>query len=184
MSVSVIVGSFRLNPELFVRSRLRNQCNDGCTSKCCSGGVTATVYEVERIKSHADQIQPYLIEPYNFDEWTTPHAADIGTPLMNEDKPGQQCWFLRGNKLCSLHTLALDQGQPVASIKPFFCLFFPLTLIDLDINVTEIGIDGKAFETCLVESDTEGWLFKQFESDLRHRIGDANYWELEQRYPD
>jgi hypothetical protein len=182
--MSVIVGPFRLSPELFARTKLRNQCIQGCNAGCCSGGVTATVYEVARIKEHADEIQPYLIEPLDFSTWDVSHAADIGTPVLNEEKPGQQCWFLRENRLCALHSYALDKGMPVPAIKPYFCLFFPLTLIDLDVNVTEIAVDGKAYETCLVESEREGYLFRQFERELRRVIGDANYWELEQRYPE
>lgn len=182
--MSVIVGSFRLSPEFFVRVRLRNQCIVGCTSRCCEEGVSATLYEVERIKAHADAIQPYLIEPYDFDSWDISRPADISTPLLNENKPGERCWFLRANGMCALHSLALDQGMPVPAIKPYFCLFFPLTLIDLDINVTEIAVDGKAYDTCLVPTEGEGWLFKQFERELRRVIGDANYAELERRYPD
>lgn len=181
--MSVIVGSFRLNPELFVRAGLRNQCAGACTARCCEEGVTASIYEVERIKAHADAIQPYLIQPYNFAAWDLSRAADISTPLLNENQPGEQCWFLRANRLCALHTFAVDKGLPVASLKPYFCRFFPLTLMDLDINVTEIGLDGKAYDTCLVPSEHEGWLFKQFETELRRVIGDANYSELEERYP-
>lgn len=183
--MSVIVGSFRLSPEFFVRTRLHNQCAEhGCDGDCCSEGVTATLYEVARIKAHADEIQPYLIEPYDFDSWDLSHPADIGTPLLNENQPGEQCWFLRKNRLCALHSLALEKGLPVASIKPYFCLFFPLTLIDLDINVTEIAVDGKAYQTCLVEGEQDTYLFKQFEAELRRVIGDANYHELLRRYPD
>ncbi len=181
--MSVIVGSFRLSPELFTRTTLRNQCIENCNARCCEEGVSATMYDVARIKEHADEIQPYLIEPIDFAKWDTSRAADIGTPLLNEGKPGEQCWFLRANRRCALHSYALDKAIPVASIKPYFCIFFPLTLIDLDINVTEIGIDGKAFDTCLVGSECEGYLFRQFEHELRRVIGDANYWELEQRYP-
>lgn len=183
--MSVIVGSFRLSPELFVRTKLRNQCIEQChDGHCCEEGVSATLYEVARIKEHAADIQPYLIQPYDFDKWDLSRPADIGTPLLNENKPGEQCWFLRANRLCALHTFALEKGMPVASIKPYFCLFFPLTLIDLDINVTEIAVDGKAYDTCLVEGEREGFLFRQFERELRRVIGDANYRELEMRYPD
>ncbi len=88
------------------------------------------------------------------------------------------------DRRCALHAYALDKGMPVAAIKPYFCRFFPLTLIDLDINVTEIAVDGKAYDTCLVPGEREGWLFKQFEAELRRVIGDINYAELERRYPD
>lgn len=182
--MSVIVGSFRLSPELFIRTKLRNRCIEHCPGDCCSEGVSITVQQVEKIKAVADELQPYLIEPYDFSTWDVSHGADIGTPVLNEDKPNSQCWFLRGNRLCAVHTLTIDKGVPVASLKPFFCLFFPLTLIDLDVNVTEIGVDGKSYETCLKPSEHEGYLFRQFERELKRVIGEANYWELEQRYPE
>ena len=34
------------------------------------------------------------------------------------------------------------------------------------------------------QSEREGYLFRQFERELRRVIGDANYCELEQRYPE
>jgi Fe-S-cluster containining protein len=182
--MSVLVGSFRLSPEFFVRTRLRNQCLEECNARCCEEGVSATLYEAARIQAHASELQSYLIEPYDFGSWDLSRPADISTPLLNENKSGEQCWFLMHNRLCALHAFALDKGMPVPAIKPYFCRFFPLTLIDLDINVSEIGVDGKAYETCLVESDREGWLFKQFERELRGVIGDVNYEELERRYPD
>lgn len=182
--MSVIVGSFRLSPEFFVRTKLRNRCALECNARCCEEGVSATLYEVARIRAHAHEIQPYLIEPLDYDKWDLSRPADIGTPLLNENKPGEQCWFLRANRLCALHTFALDKGMPVSAIKPYFCRFFPLTLIDLDINVSEIAVDGKAYDTCLVPDERETWLFKQFETELRRVIGDANYLELERRYPD
>src|SRR5581483_1542345 len=182
--MSVIVGAFRLSEEFFIRTKLHNQCKEKCiNARCCEEGVSITLYEVARIKEHADEIQPYLIEPYNFDSWDVSRPADLSTPLLNENKPGEQCWFLRRNRLCALHSYAVDKGMPIASVKPYFCRFFPLTLIDLDINVTEIAVDGKAYDTCLVNSEREGWLFKQFETELRRVIGDANYQELERRYP-
>ncbi len=58
-----------------------------------------------------------------------------------------------------MHTLTIEKGVLVVSLKPFFCLFFSLTLIDIDVNVTEIGVDGKSYETCLKPTDNEGYLF-------------------------
>ncbi|MBI4670956.1 MAG: hypothetical protein HY741_04710 [Chloroflexi bacterium] len=183
--MSVIVGTFHLSPEFFIRTRLHNQCTvNGCDGDCCGEGVAATLYEAARIKAHAHELQPYLVEPFNFDSWALSRAADISTPVLNENKPGEQCWFQRQNRLCALHSLALDKGMPVSSIKPYFCLFFPLTLVDLDINVTEIAVDGKAYDTCLVETEHETYLFRQFETELRRVIGDTNYQELLRRYPD
>jgi hypothetical protein len=183
--MSILVGSFRLHPELFVRTRLVNQCRNDCQNgNCCTEGVSATLYEVERIRAHADQVQPYLLQPYDFGKWDLCRAADISTPLLYENTPREQCWFLMRDRRCALHAYALDRNMPVPAIKPYFCRFFPLTLIDLDINVTEIAIDGKAYDTCLVQSEQEGWLFKQFEAELRRIIGDANYEELLARYPD
>jgi hypothetical protein len=183
--MSVIVGAFRLSPEFFIRKRLRYQCHTrGCNGDCCTEGVSITLPEVARIKEHADALQSYLIEPYDFDSWNLERPADLSTPLLNENKPGEQCWFLRHNRLCAIHSYTLDQGMPVAALKPYFCRFFPLTLIDIDINVSEIAVDGKAYDTCLVPSESETWLYKELEPELRRVIGDANFAELEKRYPD
>lgn len=181
--MSIIVGSFRLSPELFVRSRLRNRCRDGCSARCCQEGVAISLYEAERVKARAAELQSYLLEPFDFEGWNLVPVADLSTPLLYENTPREQCWFLMHDRRCALHALALDRGLPVASLKPYFCRLFPLTLITLDIDVTEIGIDGKAYKTCLVEGEQEDWLYRQFESDLRRVIGDANLAELERMFP-
>ena len=117
--MSIIVGGFHLSPELFRTTNLRNSCIEQCNSNCCNGGVSITVQHVERIKEYADELQPYFIEPYDFNSWDTSRGADLGTPLLNENMPGEQCWFLRSNRLCGLHTFALDKGIPAfGSVAP------------------------------------------------------------------
>ena len=185
--MSIIVGAFHLSPELFRTNQIcaNSLYRTNVTRAAVAAVYRITVHEVDRIKEHADEIQPYLIEPYDFDTWDISHAADIGTPLLNENKPGRAMLVFARRTACALCTrLHWTRECRSLAIKPFFCLFFPLTLIDLDVNVTEIGVDGKAYETCLVPGESEGYLFRQFEQELKRVIGEAHYWELEQRYPE
>ncbi len=179
----VIIGRYRLSPEFFRKTRLRNRCRLQCAEACCDEGVYLSLYDAHRILARRDEIQPYLEQPLDFDAWDLSRAADISTPVRNEGTPQQQCWFLDKNKCCVLHKLAIDKQIPVSSIKPYFCLMFPLTLTDIDINVNEIAIDGKAYTTCLVPCSEETYLYTQFESDLRRILGDEGFAELERRFP-
>lgn len=184
MTEPILVGNFRLSPEFFIKTRLVNRCREQCHSDCCDEGVWLSVYEAERIQKRAEEIQPRLVEPFDFQSWDLSRPAYLGTPLLYEDTPRQQCWFFTRERRCALHSLALEKGFPVSAIKPYFCSFFPLTLLDIQVNETEIALDAKAYETCLRETDGESWMYLQFENELRHVIGDENFEELRRRFPD
>ncbi len=179
----IIIGPYRFSPELFQKTRLVNRCKIDCAEACCNEGCFLTIHDARRILARRDEIQPYLIEPLDFDSWDLSRPANIATPVRAEGTSEQQCWFLNQDKCCVLHALAIEKGIPVPSIKPYFCLMFPLTLIDIDINVNEIAIDNKAYSTCLTEGDHESYLYQQFETELRHYVGDEVYAEIERRFP-
>ena len=179
----VTVGPFRLSPEFFVKSRMVNRCMKECATDCCDEGVFLTLYDAQQIIERGNEVQPYLIEPLDFEHWDISHPAFITTPVLNEGSAEQRCWFFTKGRLCALHSLAVDNNLPLRSIKPFFCLLFPLTLVDIDINVTEIMLDTKAYKTCLVEGDKESWLYTQFEPEFRRILGDSGYSELERMFP-
>ncbi|MGB8644212.1 MAG: hypothetical protein WCF84_03185 [Anaerolineae bacterium] len=179
----ILIGSYRLSPEFFVKTRLVNRCKTDCAEQCCTEGCFITIHDARRVIKHREEIQPYLVEPFDFDSWDVSRPANICTPVRAEGTPHQQCWFLTQDKCCSLHTLAIDKGVPVPSIKPYFCLMFPLTLMDIDINVNEIAVDNKAYSTCLVEGSRETYLYQQFETELKQYIGAEAYAEIERRFP-
>ncbi len=183
MPEPITIGPYRLSPEFFEKTRLVNRCKTDCAEECCNEGVYLTVHDAQRILDRRDEIQPYLVKPFDFDSWNLSRPANISTPVRDEDKPTQQCWFLTRDKCCALHALALDKNIPVSSIKPYFCQMFPLTLVDIDVNVTEIAVDNKAYLTCLVDGEEESYLYEQFEAELRRVIGDAAYAEMERRFP-
>ena len=178
----VTIGSFRLSPEFFVKTRLVNRCFRQCAAACCDEGTWLTLYEARQIGDYRDEIQPYLEQPLDLDAWDLSHPAFLYTPLLNPGTLHQHCWFFTQERRCALHAVALDKKIPLRAVKPFFCMLFPLTLVDIDINQTEIAIDAKAYETCLVQGEKETWLYEQFEPDLRRILG-AEFAELQRRFP-
>ncbi len=182
-SAPIVIGPYRFSPEFFQKTRLVNRCKISCAQECCNEGCFLTIHDARRVLARRDQIQPYLVEPFDFESWDLSRPADIATPVRAEGTPEQQCWFLRANKHCALHSFALDHGLPVDSIKPYFCLMFPLTLVDIDINVNEITVDNKAYSTCLIEGNHETYLYQQFETELRQYVGDDTFSEIERLFP-
>jgi Fe-S-cluster containining protein len=175
----ILIGPYRLSPEFLEKRKLRRNCTDDtCTAACCAQGVFLTLYDAQRIVKLADQLQPYFAEPFDFSSWDLSRPSYIGTPVYKPDTQDEGCWFLTRNKLCSIHSYALEHGIKVEDVKPYFCRMFPLTLVDIDINVTEIGVDIKAYDTCMVASDEEHYIFEQFETELRRVIGDEGYAQL------
>ncbi|MBI5305243.1 MAG: hypothetical protein HY868_24140 [Chloroflexi bacterium] len=175
----ILIGPHRLSPEFIEKRKLRRHCTDNtCSADCCAEGVFLTLYDAQRIVQLGDALQPYLVEPFDFAKWDLSRPSYLSTPVYQPDTPHEHCWFRMRNKLCAIHSYALEHGIKIEELKPYFCRMFPLTLIDIAINVTEIGVDIKAYDTCLVESDQEHWLFEQFETELRRVIGDDGYVQL------
>lgn len=183
--MSVIIGPYRLSDEFFQKRKLRNRCDGGrCNGDCCAEGVFLTRYDARRIVAVGDALQPYLAEPYDFAQWDFTRSSFMETPVLHRNTSHEQCWFLMRNRHCAVHKYALDRGIPVQDLKPYFCRLFPLSLVDIEINVMELTIDPKAFNTCLVEADEETWVYELLESDLRAAIGDEWYEELKRRTTD
>ena len=184
VELSINLGPYRLAPELVQKRKLRNRCLGGrCNGDCCTEGVLLTQYGARRIISIGDALQPYLVQPYDFTKWDSTRSSFMDTPVLHRNTPHEQCWFLMRNRHCAIHKYALDHGIPVEDVKPYFCRLFPLSLIDIEINIMELTIDPKAYDTCLIAADEETWVYELFESDLRGAIGDQWYEELKRRYP-
>lgn len=177
--MSMRVGPYHVSPEFFAKRKLKRRCNDDmCDGACCTEGVYLTLYDAQRIVAHGAELQAYLEDPYDFAQWDFSRPSFITTPVHSPNTPNEHCWFLLRNRHCAIHTYALDRNLPIKDIKPYFCRLFPLTLVDLDVNLTEIALDPKAYDTCLVASEREHWLYEQFETELRQFIGEECYNEL------
>ena len=105
-----------------------------CNATCCRQGVMVDIAERDRILKHAGMIQKYMEPHQNRDpkSWFEseveedqdfPSGAAVGTT-----KESYGCTFLDRKGLCVLQKAAVAEGMPKFSLKPFFCVAYPVTI--------------------------------------------------------
>ena len=105
-----------------------------CNATCCQGGVTLDVAERDVILAHADLIVRHM-EP---DQELDPAAWFVDNVVNDLDFPSgiavgtevtdRGCVFLDAAGRCVLQKAAMAENMPKFSLKPFFCVAFPITI--------------------------------------------------------
>jgi hypothetical protein len=123
----------------------------GCAKdeRCCCAAyeVCVSAAEMERIIQvlpDAAEFCPHLGTDKGYDnvfEKVSPGLYAIDT---TEDGLCLFAYETRGKVHCSLHTVALDQGLPLARVKPKACILWPLSFSEGD-EVLSITDDALSF---------------------------------------
>ncbi len=135
---------------------------DSSTESCCTDyQVEITPEERERIVANNDEIIA-LLHRYDGDRVTAGRSVaeffeESNQILLAKEKG--RCGFSyrdgQGQLRCGIHSLALEKGVPVASIKPLTCVLFPLVIYRFE--------NGETFLTA-ISRDTASLL--EAENDL------------------
>lgn len=126
----------RVDPLLSER-RFADGCTTAsCDATCCLAGVQVDVTERDRILSHAALVQRSMDPSQDHDpaHWfevdevadtDMPSGRAVGTVVRDG-----ACVFLNGARRCVLQLASSAMAADAASLKPFFCWAFPLTIFD------------------------------------------------------
>jgi len=112
---------------------LAYRCSEGCPRgrTCCNGlAVEVTRREVRAIDGIMDEVARLVPSLRDGDEYENAFVDDP-PDLLVDPRPDGSCPFLyrtRTRSLCSIHTIALETGRPVPSVKPASCRHWPLLL--------------------------------------------------------
>jgi len=123
---------FVLDPSL---SRLAYRCPDGCPRgrTCCIGLVVeVSRREVRIIDSLMDELAA-LAPTLRHDDgsYASVFVEDDPALVIESDDDGV-CPFMHRTPtraLCAIHTIALESGRDVPSVKPAACRHWPITLV-------------------------------------------------------
>ncbi len=128
------ISELRINPRI-IQHRFSNGCSMcNCYGACCAEGVLLDIEEKERILAYADIIKKYLEPEQEHDaaKWFDncvecdidfPSGRCDGTALRNN-----KCVFLDSKGLCALQKTAIAEGMNKYTLKPFYCVAFPLVI--------------------------------------------------------
>ena len=117
---------------------LENRCN-GCarSERCCCSSyeVCVTSEEVKRIirfLPEAARFCPHLLIDGEYDNVFEEEEPGLFSIDTNEDGLCLFAYRSRGRIQCSLHTVAMTLGLPLAAVKPKVCLLWPMHFSDGD----------------------------------------------------
>ncbi len=183
------ISKYTIDPVLFQKSFSKSCGPFKCESVCCSSGVFADVKEKEVILSHKESIKKYMDETQTTDDtqWFEQHIEEdqdfpsgkaIGTNVHNN-----KCVFLRKDGMCSIQVMSTEQGMGKWAIKPFYCIAFPITVVDGVLTFDDYQ-DGKT-QCCSLQSTKDSHeqpLVDSCKEELEYILGKEGYQSLMENY--
>jgi Fe-S-cluster containining protein len=172
-----VINGIKIDPKIFT---FKFRCN--CTGECCYYGVYTDLKEQQQIMRLKDRLLPLFDESQskNADKWFEPPEKDedfesgvaVGTEVING-----KCAFLNKNGLCTLQTLAINEGVDKWKYKPLYCILFPFTVYDGALTIDDDHIDR--LKTCNINPVDDISIFDACREELLHFFGPDGYKELE-----
>lgn len=180
------VKQFTVSPELFTKGYPADRGPCACTSVCCSGGVYADVKERDIILAHKEMIKEQMDETqvsderYWFEQEESEDADFVSGRRVGTEVHNNKCVFLDKVGRCSIQLASVQAGKHKWTIKPLFCILFPLEISD---NV--IGFDDllqKEQPCCSIDANFEVPMFEACHEELAHLVGNDGLELMRQYY--
>lgn len=179
------INGLKIDPVMFTQGFVERCDLELCSGECCWYGVYADVKERDLILSLKEQIAEVMDESQITDwgAWFEKEQADEDFPsgvCAGTEVYNNKCVFLDRNGYCSLQVLAMQHGKPPWSYKPYYCVLFPLTVVD-GVLTFDDHHSGRMHH-CGVRENFTHTLFEACESELRYALGDEGYRRLTEWY--
>ncbi len=155
---------------------------NACTSKCCQHGVYLDPLERDRILAHADIVEKYLDETQTRDRnrWFDntreedtdfPSGVCVSTEVHND-----KCVFLDGKGRCVLQVAEKEEGMERFSLKPFYCVLFPIVKVHGAIEYDDFCSGDSP--CCTATRDNQEKMVESCAIELVHALGADKYKEV------
>lgn len=164
-----------------------------CTPGLCEASQhCCSYYEICVNEQEVTQIIPFLPSAATYSPQLTTGKAfanifdEVGKDLYAIDKQDDGTCALayvgkNRESLCSLHTIALETGVPLRSIKPEPCILWPLALVESDPVVLSIQDDLFSFPCNQQRKDRKRKLDKGVEEIVQYLFGEKFLAELQNK---
>lgn len=177
------IPNLRVHPSFFGRQFDSGCSMMSCNADCCHYGVMADIHERDRILEHKDLILRYMEPQQEHDpsQWFEEEVVDLDFPsgkAVGTQARDYGCVFLDAAGRCVLQKAAMGEGMHKFSLKPFFCVAYPVT-----IEHGELIIDDADFVNrpacCSVVKDGSLTIFDVCSEELEHVLGKDGLTELQ-----
>jgi len=156
-----------------------------CNSQCCRHGVMIDPDEKQNILNHAEMIQRYM-EPHQdkdpsswFDDTDEVDADFPSGRALGTQMKSYGCIFLDTAGRCTLQKAAMGEGLPKFSLKPFYCVAYPLTIEDGVLVMDDPDFVGRS-ECCSIVPNGEQSVFDVCPEELEFVLGKEGMQELKE----
>ncbi|MDD8018095.1 MAG: DUF3109 family protein [Bacteroidota bacterium] len=176
------IGKFKIDPVLFNKGFAKGCGPYRCQTTCCSSGVFADPTERDVILQHTEAIKTQMDETQTTNDaaWFEtriehdedfPSGYAVGTEVYNN-----KCVFLRKDGRCSVQLVSGEKYNDPWKIKPFYCIAFPIVVIDGILTFDDYQQDEAA--CCSVVNETETTLVDSCKAELEFVLGKEGYQQL------
>jgi len=155
---------------------------NACTSKCCRHGVYLDPTERDRILTHANIVEKYFDETQTKDRgrWFDnseeedsdfPSGKCVSTEVYND-----KCVFLDKDGRCVLQVAEKEEGMQRFSLKPYYCVLFPIVMVDGIFRYDDFCSGESA--CCTSSRESAEKMVEVCSIELRHALGASKYDEV------
>lgn len=155
-----------------------------CNATCCRQGVLLDVREKEKILQLADLVKKYM-DPHQEQDtgrWFGDEMEDVDFPsgrCVATEVKSYGCVFLDARGRCVLQKAALAEGMPKYSLKPFFCVTYPVTIQDGEIIIDDPDFTYRT-ECCSTVENGELSVFDVCREEIGFMLGEQGLKELQE----
>ncbi|MDI6767459.1 MAG: DUF3109 family protein [Bacteroidota bacterium] len=154
-----------------------------CKGECCQWGVFTDISERDKILAHADLIIRYMephqehnpqlwFEKNEISDTDFPSGRSVGTQAFDYG-----CVFLDSAGLCALQKACTAEGISPFTLKPFYCVAYPLTIENGVLMIDDVEL--KNGTPCqIIKSDGILTIFEIGAVELDYVLGKEGVKEL------
>ncbi len=175
-------GGIKFERRIFTEGFEHKDGPNACTGRCCRHGVYLDPVERDNILAHADIVEKYFDETQTKDrsKWFNntqekdvdfPSGVCVGTEIHND-----KCVFQKKDGMCTLQVAEKEEGMERFSLKPFYCVLFPIVKVDGVIEYDDFCSGDSP--CCTAVSGNAPKMVESCYIELEHALGAEKYREV------
>ncbi len=180
----IFAEGLRIDPVLLTHGYPEGIGPHLCKGACCKDGVYVDVKERDAILAAQSLIIKYMDETQSEDPatWFEQEEDDEDFPsgrCAGTRTYGGKCVFLTKTGKCVLQITATNEGMPPFSLKPSYCVLFPLTIVGRTLTFDDFCSGPNPCCTISpVSAGSHRAVIEVCKTECIHAIGEENYAEL------